>query len=265
MVSGSKDGSLRVWAINSHNCILSLTSHTRTVRSVRWGGEGWIYSASADGSIKIWSSENGKLLNSFNSHGHWVNTLSLSTDYVLKTGFFELNNQFEVDKNISMEKKVLAQWRYDKMSEVASNERLVSGSDDLTLFLWIPKSSKVPKALLIGHQKPINHVGFSPNGLLIVSSSFDNSIKLWNGVSGQFLKTLSGHIAPVYMCSWSPDSKLIISASKDSMLKVWDIDRGLIIENLHGHTDEVFAVEWSPDGSTVTSGSKDRSVILWRY
>lgn len=56
---------------------MSMTSHTKTVKSVKWAGDGKIYSGSADGSIKVWSSEDGRLLHTLSSHGHWVNTLAL--------------------------------------------------------------------------------------------------------------------------------------------------------------------------------------------
>lgn len=42
-------------------------------------------------------------------------------------------------------------------------ERLVSGSDDFTMFLWEPKISKQPKARMTGHQKvlpPDKNVSF---------------------------------------------------------------------------------------------------------
>jgi hypothetical protein len=42
--------------------------------------------------------------------------------------------------------------RYKKMRGNAP-ERLVSGSDDFTMFLWEPTISKQPKARMTGHQK----------------------------------------------------------------------------------------------------------------
>ena len=42
--------------------------------------------------------------------------------------------------------------RYKKMRGNAP-ERLVSGSDDFTMFLWEPAISKQPKARMTGHQK----------------------------------------------------------------------------------------------------------------
>ncbi|CAG8773238.1 19486_t:CDS:1, partial [Racocetra fulgida] len=43
-------------------------------------------------------------------------------------------------------------------------ERLVSGSDDFTMFLWEPSESKKAIARLTGHQKLVNYTSFSPDG-----------------------------------------------------------------------------------------------------
>ena len=40
VVSGSKDGDVRVWDVVLSQCIRTLTSHTASVTSVRWGGSG---------------------------------------------------------------------------------------------------------------------------------------------------------------------------------------------------------------------------------
>ena len=37
-------------------------------------------------------------------------------------------------------------------------ERLVSGSDDFTMFLWEPSTSKAPIARMTGHMQLINQV-----------------------------------------------------------------------------------------------------------
>jgi ribosome assembly protein 4 len=118
-------------------------------------------------------------------------------------------------------------------------ERLVSGSDDFTMFFWEPEANKKPLARLTGHQKLVNHVSFSPDGRLIASASFDNSVKLWDGQNGKFIASLRGHVGPVYQVCWSSDSRMLISSSKDTTLKIWDLKTKKIKLDLPGHLDEV--------------------------
>ena len=144
-------------------------------------------------------------------------------------------------------------------------ERLVSASDDHTLFLWQPMQEKKPLCRLTGHQQLVNHVEFSPDGRWLLSASFDKSVRVWDGMTGTFVATLRGHVGPVYRIAWAADSRMFVSASKDSTLKVWDLRSRKLKLELPGHEDEVFAVDWSPDGSTVASGGKDKVVKLWRH
>lgn len=63
-------------------------------------------------------------------------------------------------------------------------ERMVSCSDDHTLFLWHPSEDSKPVARMTGHLQTVIDVKFSPDGRWVVSASFDKSIKLWNGMTG---------------------------------------------------------------------------------
>ncbi|GLJ05982.1 hypothetical protein SUGI_0029860 [Cryptomeria japonica] len=257
--SSSKDGDVRVWDTSLRRCVMSLTGHTLAVTCVKWGGDGMIYSSSQDCTIKVWDGSNGKLVRELKGHGHWVNTLALSTEYALRTGPYDhTGKQYSSPE----EMKEAALERYKKARRDAP-ERLVSGSDDFTMFLWEPTSSKHPKARMTGHQQLVNHVYFSPDGQWVASASFDKSVKLWNGTTGKFITTFRGHVGPVYQISWSADSRLLLSGSKDSTLKIWDMRTLKLREDLPGHADEVFSVDWSPDGEKVASGGKDRVLKLW--
>ncbi|KAK8650440.1 hypothetical protein V6N13_140079 [Hibiscus sabdariffa] len=258
-VSASKDGDARIWDISLKKCVICLSGHTLAVTCVKWGGDGVIYTGSQDCTIKVWETSQGKLIRELKGHGHWVNSLALSTEYVLRTGAFDhTGKQYSSPE----EMKKVALERYNKMKGNAP-ERLVSGSDDFTMFLWEPAVSKHHKVRMTGHQQLVNHVYFSPDGLWVASASFDKSVKLWNGATGEFVAAFRGHVGPVYQISWSADSRLLLSGSKDSTLKVWDIRTKKLKQDLPGHADEVFAVDWSPDGEKVASGGKDRVLKLW--
>ncbi|CAG8462805.1 6138_t:CDS:10 [Diversispora eburnea] len=233
------DGTIRIWDTKLRRVLFTISQHTAAITCIKWGGNGLLYSASQ-------------------GHGHWVNTMALSTDFVLRTGAIDHTGKKPKDENEAKE------WALTRYKAATGNkpERLVSGSDDFTMFIWEPSESKKPIARLTGHQKLVNHVSFSPNGNMFASASFDNSVKLWDGLTGRFIASLRGHVGPVYQVCWSSDSRLLISASKDSTLKIWDLKTKKIKLDLPGHLDEVYSVDWSPSGEKVASGGKDRQLKM---
>lgn len=281
LASSSKDGTVRVWDMARRVCQFSLGGHTASVNVVRWGGRGLLYTASSDRTVKVWDAVDGKLVRTLSDHAHWVNTLSLSTDWVLRTGPFDhmgrITHGGKTADTLSSEAerdalaKEAAFHRFKTATSAGKAEQLITGSDDHTLYLWPPQSHldgegiaspKKPVARLTGHQKLVNHTAFSPNGQWIASASFDNSIKLWEGRTGKFIATLRGHVASVYRIAWSADSRLLVSASKDSTLKLWDLRNFKIRQDLPGHTDEVYCVDFTAD--KVASGGRDKVLKIWR-
>ncbi|KAJ9524914.1 hypothetical protein QJQ45_005898 [Haematococcus lacustris] len=239
--SGSRDTTVSVWDAGSRRCLFSMSNHNMVVTAVKWGGEGLIYSASRDCSISAWDGVDGKLVRVFKGHAHWVNTLALSSEHALRTGAFDHTGSAPREPEAA---RAVALQRYQAATG-GLPERLVSGSDDFTMFLWTPSASKQPTARLTGHVQTVNQVSFSPDGRWILSASFDKSIKLWDGTKGTFLATFRAHVGPVY--------------------QVWDMRTRKLKVDLPGHADEVFCVDWSPDGSGVASGGKDHVIKLWRH
>ncbi|KAI2506839.1 hypothetical protein MHU86_7624 [Fragilaria crotonensis] len=266
--TSSKDGTVKIWNARTQARLATLQGHSDAVECVKWGGAGLIYTASRDRTIKVWSADQndlGKLVRTLCGHAHRINTLALSSDAVCRTGPYDHRGQYyQGNENLVEAAK-------QKYADVMGGEpeRLMSGSDDFTLFLWSPTESKHPIKRLTGHQQAVNHIVFSPDGgRYIASASFDKKIKIWNGKTGDFLYTLTGHVGSVYQVAWSPDGRFLVSASKDSTAKLWEIDGGKkpkgAKETLPGHYDEVYALDWSPNGAAVATGSKDRTIKIWK-
>jgi len=77
---------------------------------------------------------------------------------------------------------------------------------------------------LSGHDGyDINSVSYSPDGKFIASGSYDRTIKIWNPVNGELLRTLTGHEDIVTSVSISPNGKLIASGSEDDTIKIWNL------------------------------------------
>ena len=119
-------------------------------------------------------------------------------------------------------------------------------------------------AELQGHAGPISSVGFSPDGRLLATASWDDTIRLWDSASGNAISVLEGHTENVSMVAFAPDGDTLASASFDGTVRLWDLATGKLLIELECHQGPVWSLAFSPDGRTLATGSADdNSIKLW--
>jgi WD40 repeat protein len=112
-----------------------------------------------------------------------------------------------------------------------------------------------------GHSALVNSAAFSPDGRQVISCSSDKTLKLWDVITGNVIRTFYGHSDYVYSVAFSPDGRQIISGSMNNMLKLWDVATGKVIRTSSMaigtlEYDHVL-VTFSPDGKRVIAGGND--------
>lgn len=107
--------------------------------------------------------------------------------------------------------------------------RLAVAGEDAKIRLWqVPERGLVetltdPDLVLQGHTEKIYSIKFHPlaSGLL-VSSSYDLTVRLWSLDTGEEVKILTGHEDQVFAMAWSPDGKLLATVCKDGKVRIYD-------------------------------------------
>ena len=118
-------------------------------------------------------------------------------------------------------------------------------------------------ATLTGHKGAVFSVGFSPDGVRLVSGSHDRTLRLWDAASGTPLAAPRGHGIWVFSVGFSPDGARLVSGGDDGTVRLWDAASGAPLATLRGHDDWVLSVGFSPDGARLVSGSRDGTLRLW--
>ncbi len=117
--------------------------------------------------------------------------------------------------------------------------------------------------VLKGHKRFIVSINRNIEGTLIVSSSIDGTIKIWDVEIGKCVQTLNQNNKWSYSVAFSPDNTKVISASSDKTVKIWDLSLGKCIKTLSGHRGRIWQVEYSPNGKYIVSGTERGIVKVW--
>ncbi|KAI0461917.1 hypothetical protein LJB42_004521 [Komagataella kurtzmanii] len=164
-----------------------------------------------------------------------------------------------------------------------NDSQLVSSSDDGKISVWeVPEDYSffnyvdengdpkdiTPIKKLSGHTRKVGHVQFHPIAEdILLSSSLDYSVKIWNVKTGENLQTLQHKdLVTSFAVNWN--GTLVATTSRDKKLRVWDIRSAKIISEGSGHTGaKASRVVWlgNSDRIATTGFSKlsDRQIGVW--
>ncbi|KAJ4478358.1 WD40 repeat-like protein [Lentinula aciculospora] len=267
LVSGSWDGSVRIWNAESGEPIGSPLLGIKGVNSVAFSPDGKkVASGSADNSVIIWDAETGEAVGQpLQGHTHQVSSIAFSPDgQKIVSGSWDKSLRVwntETQAAVSM-----LQGHAKGIKAVAfspDGDKIVSGSDDCSLRTWNTATGEVVNEFQ-GHRNQVTSVAFSPDGNMIASGSADNSVIIWNAETGETMGRLQAHTNIVTSVAFSPTGEKLVSGSFDNTLRFWNTtSRKLVGKPLEGHTDGVASVVFSMDGKRVVSGSWDKSVRIW--
>jgi WD40 repeat protein/signal recognition particle receptor subunit beta len=224
IISGSDDGTLRVWDAKTYKHILSLKGHTASVTKVAALEGQRVLSASRDGRLRLWDIASGNCLQAIAGFST-QSSVSVSRDgkravsgggvkiYLWNLDTWDILATLTGHSGMVNSVQIMPDGLY-----------AVSGSDDKTVKVWdLQTGTCVGK--LEGHQNDVHSIAVSPDGELIASTGFqDFTIRLWDWKSGtclQILKIKSPN-APLSV-AFSPDGSRLVAGTTHSTVYVYQV------------------------------------------
>lgn len=286
-VSGSDDGTVKIWDVASGREIRTLHGHTGRVLSVAISRDGeFILSGSEsrvtdlpnvddflksldtipiditeDSNILLWDKA-GKKIKSFVGHRGFVNSIGFCKD---------------TDRIISTDEQSIKLWEIDNGKEIKSLDTGLKGPGSPTAFTSdctnaITASNKTIKLwdLITSKQSGqiedngglISAIAISESGNLIVSGHSDGAIKIWDVKTGKIIDSFHGGTQAITAITISTDESYITAGSYDGLVKIWGVKDGMEVSKCKGHEYNVLSVTFSKDGMFVLSAGGDKTISL---
>ncbi|KAG8920001.1 hypothetical protein FRC02_001215 [Tulasnella sp. 418] len=160
---------------------------------------------------------------------------------------------------------------------------LASSSDDRTVRVWdltIWKEEgadaqkvyppgvvdRVLKGVLRGHDREIGSLGWCPNPdgneYILVTTSFDRSVRVWDTNTGTCLRELRDHDDRVFTHSFSSKGTYLATGAGDGKVLVYELSSGKRVFEWHCNAGGIFEIDWQKTGNKIGLCLENKGVAV---
>ncbi|MCA9137176.1 MAG: WD40 repeat domain-containing protein [Planctomycetales bacterium] len=111
-----------------------------------------------------------------------------------------------------------------------------------------------------GHLGAVTMGMFAPDGKTVVTTSIDQTARLWRIDSESELRRYTQHTGPVLCLAVSGNGTVLATGAQDNTVRIWDLPLGKPLRVFAGDQQQVNAIAISPLGDAIVSASADRGV-----
>jgi WD40 repeat protein len=261
-LSGSSDGTAKLWEVATGLCIRTLRGHRDAVNSVSLSQDGRIaLTGSSDRTLRLWKTETGRCLRIIRGHKDRVDSVCLSRDgsSALSCAFDETVRLWETRKGRCV--YMLDGFGYTVTAACFSaDERCAFFSDgDDTFYLFQLANGRIIRTFQ-ERDTTVRYICTSQDGHFVLSEGFSEPLRLWEVATGKCVRTFESE-QPVGSVCLTYDGRFALSA--DEVVQLWDVSSGKCVGMVPPRGNDVKSICLSHDGHLALSGEKGGVVRVW--
>ncbi|MBL8924529.1 MAG: serine/threonine protein kinase [Myxococcaceae bacterium] len=264
LFSGSADGTVRVWNLETGREQRVLSGHSQSVNALAISPDGrLLFSGGEDDTVRVWdlTTSEGRVID---RRPDAVNALSVSpTADTLVIGC-EDGTVLLLELSSNLVTPFGRHQRPVYAVAFSPDGRLVaSGAWDGSLEVRARSDASLVAALK-GHSGSVLSLAFSPSGALLASAGRDTTIRLWSTTTWVEKQALLGNTQKTYAIAWAADESMLASAGADGTSRVWAGPSLLpFVSGSLGRDDELLATTFV-SGTRVLATAGRRGLISLR-
>lgn len=128
--------------------------------------------------------------------------------------------------------------------------------------LWSRWRRSTPHTVLVGHELAITDLAYSSTGLL-ASVSIDGTVRVWDGETGDYLRTLRHDGGGLDSVAWSPDSRTVAAGTSDGAIVLWSAHDGRLLRTIDAHEREATVYVAYRSEQQIVSAATDGTFRCW--
>lgn len=191
-----------------------------------------IASGGCDRVVRVWNVADGKLEQAIENHADWVLGVAFAPDnkHLLTCSRDKTAKVWDLSTKESVLTFPEHQNPVFGVGVSADSKAGFSVGTDKQLRMWNATGEGKQIKVLGNHGDEITKLVQHSKEPIMVTTSADKTVKVWNATSGSSLKTLAGLNDHVFAATISPDGKQVAAGSYDGEIRVWNIADGAVLK-----------------------------------